>query len=263
MRMALTHEDTPAGLALFSAILAFSSLHRDGLQQDAIQFKISALQFLSASTTAGPLPLPEAAKHAAASMVLAAFEELPSPNPSHAILNLLSEICDTGVAPWDPMMRNDNRHDSLIALQEKVKNVAINSVGELDPDTLLGSRIWQIATRLYLARASQSRWGASDDLEIEINREFGRITEFSTCRHFFPLFILAWEAQTDERRAAIIGLIDRTERSPRMGNLKQLRHVIQSIWVQQDLHVDTDLLLNYLGIIRVVVGSTSTHISFA
>jgi hypothetical protein len=73
MRMALAH-DTAPGLALYSAVLAFSSLHRNGLHQQAVQLKISALQYLSASTRGGPLSSAEAAQHVAASMLLGAFE---------------------------------------------------------------------------------------------------------------------------------------------------------------------------------------------
>ncbi|GKT43336.1 uncharacterized protein ColSpa_03517 [Colletotrichum spaethianum] len=76
------------------------------------------------------------------------------------------------------------------------------------------------------------------------------------------MFILSCEARTDERRAAIINLINRTERSARTRSLKGLRDLIQSIWVQQDLHADSDLLVNYHGIISTVVSSSTTLLSF-
>jgi hypothetical protein len=73
IRMALAHDTTP-GLALFYALLAFSSLHRNGLHQQAVQLKIAALHSLSASAEEGPLSVGEAAQHVAASMLLGAFE---------------------------------------------------------------------------------------------------------------------------------------------------------------------------------------------
>lgn len=68
---------------------------------------------------------------------------------------------------------------------------------------------------------------------------------------------MACEAYTDERRTAIIGLIDRTERDSFV-KFGQLRSMIQSVWVQQDLHADGDLLVNYLGIISTVISSNNT-----
>ena len=127
----------------------------------------------------------------------------------------------------------------------------------------LAEEIWQTAIRVYLARASQSQWEPFTKLDSEINEEFAKNIRVCSCDHFFPMFILACEARTDERRAAIISLIDRTERSARARSLEELRAVIQSIWVQQDLHADSDLLVNYLGVISAVISSSNTVPSFA
>ncbi|KAK1979392.1 fungal-specific transcription factor domain-containing protein [Colletotrichum cereale] len=349
MRMARAR-DTTAGLALFSAMLAFSSLHRDGLHQQTAQLKISALQFLSASTRGGPLSSADAAQHAAALMLLGAFEillpsessgewlwyvwgamkitqaarlkehadqsdirhlvdwvhyhntlshfplhhwrheslspsatathygspedklrppslathriEMPAPNVTHAVLNLLSDVCDRLLDPWDPRSRDAGYHANLRALERRAEGLSLRHGAEEDADVVLGAEIWQMATRVYLARASQNRWEPSADLDSAIDKQFVRITTFYSCRHFFPMFILSCEARTDERRAAIIGLIDRTERGARTRSLKGLRDLIQSIWVQQDLHADSDLLVNHHGIISTVISSGASLFSF-
>ncbi|KAK1572978.1 fungal-specific transcription factor domain-containing protein [Colletotrichum navitas] len=349
MRMARAR-DTAAGLALHSAMLAFSSLHRDGLHQQTAQLKISALQFLSASARGGTLSSAEAARHAAALMLLGAFEiflpsensgewlwyvwgamkitqaarlkdysdqrdvhhlldwvhfhntlshfpirhwrhrplstgaataqpcspgeefrppsletyriEMPALNVTHAVLNLLSDVCERLLDPWDPRSREADYHANLRALERRAESLSLYYGAEEDADIVYGAEIWRIATRIYLARASQNRWEPSADLDSVIDAQFVRITTFYSCRHFFPMFILSCEARTDERRAAIIGLIDRTERSARTRSLKGLRDLIQSIWVQQDLHADSDLLVNYHGIISTVVSSGTTPLSF-
>lgn len=125
-------------------------------------------------------------------------------------------------------------------------------------DTILGVKIWQLATRVYLARASQGQWQPSINVESEMDAVFDEIITFCFCKHAFPLLIVACEAHTDERRAAIIDLIDRTERGGLIRNFKMLRAMIQSIWVQQDLHADSELLVNYLGVISTVISSSTT-----
>ncbi|UKZ68652.1 uncharacterized protein TrAtP1_009676 [Trichoderma atroviride] len=345
VRMALAR-DTAPGLALFFALLSFSSLHRSGLHQQAIQLKILALQYLSAPVKGGRLSLVEAAQHVAASMLLSAFEillplgsssewlwyvwgaidiaqatslqdrahgndihhvldwayyynavsrfpiyhwrhkplppdttaakypntkdvahlsltryrpALPSPNPTHAILNLLSELCDKLYDPWDPRSRGEDYHNSLRTLESRAENVlsTLNLVNS-DADIILGVKIWQLATRIYLSRASQSQWESTINLESEIEEAFDGIVTVCLCKHAFPLLIMACEAYTDERRAAIIDLIDRTERDSFVRNFGKLRDMIQSVWVQQDLHADGDLLVNYLGIISTVISSNTT-----
>lgn len=184
---------------------------------------------------------------------------MPSPNPSHAILNLLSEACDKLCDPWDLRGRNEDYHNSLKTLESRAENVlSTPSLANSDADTILGVQIWQLATRIYLARASQSQWESSINLESEIKEAFDGIVTFCVCKHAFPLLIMACEAYTDERRAAIIDLIDRTERDSFVRNFGQLRNTVQSVWVQQDLHADGDLLVNYLGIISTVISSNNT-----
>lgn len=73
LSMALA-QDTVSGLALYYAVLAFSSLHRYGINEKAVQLKIKAIQSLSASVTDEPLILAQAAQHVAASMLLGSFE---------------------------------------------------------------------------------------------------------------------------------------------------------------------------------------------
>jgi hypothetical protein len=66
--------DTASDLALQYALLAFSSLRRDGLNKQATQLKIAAIGRLAVSARARLSSSREAAQHVAASMLLGAFE---------------------------------------------------------------------------------------------------------------------------------------------------------------------------------------------
>jgi hypothetical protein len=175
---------------------------------------------------------------------------------------LLSELCDKLYDPWDTSNHSEDYHNSLKALENKAENVlSMLNMAKSDEYTVSGVKIWQLATRIYLARASQTHWESSISLESEIKEAFDGIVTICFCKHAFPLLILACEARTDERRTAIIDLIDRTERDGSARNFQKMRDMIQSIWVQQDLHADGDLLANYLGIISTVI-SSSTKLPF-
>lgn len=144
-------------------------------------------------------------------------------------------------------------------LESRAENVlSSRDLANSAADIILGVKIWQLATRIYLARASQSKGESSINLESEIEEAFDGIVMYCLCKHAFPLLIMACEAYTDERRTAILDLISRTERDSFVRNFGLLRDMIQSVWVQQDLHADGDLLVNYLGIISTVISSNST-----
>lgn len=166
------------------------------------------------------------------------------------------------IDPWDPRSRNEDYQEYLRSLERRAEVLAPKTTLP-GADTTVAFEVWQMSTRVFLTRASQSEWDSSGTLDADIDDAFERIHRFTSCPHFFPLFILACEARTDQRREAIIGLIDRTERSIRARSLEGLRAAIHSVWVQQDLHADNDLLENYLGIMSSVIGSSNALTTFA
>ncbi|KAF7544501.1 hypothetical protein G7046_g9775 [Stylonectria norvegica] len=69
-------ENTPSSNAILKAMLALSSLHRDGHQNQAAELKIGALQSMAASakTINGDMTRKRAMQHVAAGMLLCSFE---------------------------------------------------------------------------------------------------------------------------------------------------------------------------------------------
>jgi hypothetical protein len=72
MRIALAG-DTPSAAAVRSALLALSSLHRYGVQEQAFKFKLHSLRALSTTSMSNLTGL-EAIQHVAAGMILCSFE---------------------------------------------------------------------------------------------------------------------------------------------------------------------------------------------
>ncbi|KAG8163033.1 hypothetical protein KVR01_007511 [Diaporthe batatas] len=350
LSMAMT-QDTVSGLACLYAVLAFSSLHRYGINEQALQLKVQAIQSLSASVAGEPLTSEQATQHVAASMILGAFEilnpleasgewlvhtwgamdviqttglrdqpcgsnaghlldwvqyhetisrftmhhwrhkslvptttarighrtqdiqhlpltqyrpNMPSVNPTFAILNLLSEISETLIDPRDPRSTTGEYQAHLKDMDRRIKEIPANSAQtSTDPDSKFAVELYQMATQIYLARASQSPWEPAADLDSLIDSAFSGPVQYCSCEHFFPLLILACEAQKDEQRVAIINLIERTQRDTRIRSIQGVKDTIQSIWVQQDLHRDDDVVVDYLDIMSAVISSCRSVPSLA
>ncbi|KAH6639954.1 tRNA synthetases class I-domain-containing protein [Truncatella angustata] len=73
VRIALQGE-TASAAAVLQAVLAFSSLHRYGLQSQAIELKIAALRSLAEGSVAPTLDAKETIQHTATGMLLCSFE---------------------------------------------------------------------------------------------------------------------------------------------------------------------------------------------
>ncbi|KAJ3578276.1 hypothetical protein NPX13_g2299 [Xylaria arbuscula] len=177
----------------------------------------------------------------------------------HAILDVLSEICEVLLDPSDPRSQNSVYKDRLRALEWKVDNLPSlpASSTELDAtnDVEYTAQLYRISTRVYLARASQDPQQPIADLDEIIESAFAGPVRMCHCRHFFPLLIIAGEARTDEQRVAIMNLIERTEKHGYVRSMKAFRAQVQSFWVQQDLHADGEPILDYLGLMKGIVSS--------
>ncbi|KAF7562897.1 hypothetical protein G7046_g1234 [Stylonectria norvegica] len=351
MRLAISYDTVPGG-ALYYALLAVSSLHRSGLQVEAVQFKVAALQALSASARDCPLDPIEAAQHVATCMLLCTFEiQLPSessgewlwyiqgaleivrgtrldqlpdqpdigvlvdwvsyhdavsrftmrhwqhksvvkeptnsskieasgikdlpiekartvphsPRSAHAILDLLSETCSTLLDPLDPASQDEEYKARMAQLEMQVRTLPDGSStpetwASPDNNLLLSIELYQVSTLIYLIRASG---GPTSKLKALVERAFAAPVQYHSCHHFFPLFVLGCEAKTEEQRSLILALIERTERDSLMRSMKGVRDGIEGIWVQQDLHADEDLVINYDTMLSGVISANSTLPSYA
>lgn len=74
MRAARTHKSSSA-TAVLQSILALSSLHRYGVQSQAVKLKLASLKALTAAASSGiKLGVTEVIQHIAAGMLLCSFE---------------------------------------------------------------------------------------------------------------------------------------------------------------------------------------------
>jgi len=80
IRIALADNTVSAG-ALLKSVLAFSSLHRHDVHDQAIALKVEALEALAAASGRGDIGIPEAVQHVATGMLICSFEVglIPAP----------------------------------------------------------------------------------------------------------------------------------------------------------------------------------------
>ncbi|KAF5624120.1 uncharacterized protein FTJAE_10445 [Fusarium tjaetaba] len=188
----------------------------------------------------------------------------PSIDPAASIMGLLFEACDILVDPKDPKSHSPEYRNSLQRLEAQVDDLIASPIpNDLNPESAVALELYRVATRIYIARASQSSWEAPALLDSLIDTLFDGPVASCTCIHFFPLLILACESRRDDQRVAVLNLIDRTQRDARIRSMKAVTNAIQAIWVQQDLHADDEVLVNYMDLLSIGMSSNSTIPSFA
>ncbi|EWZ32224.1 hypothetical protein BFJ63_vAg5329 [Fusarium oxysporum f. sp. narcissi] len=188
----------------------------------------------------------------------------PFIDPTSSIMSLLFEACNTYMDPQDPQSHSPEYRNSLRRLEAQVDDLIASPVpNDLNPESAFALELYRVATRIYIARASQSPWEAPAVLDSLVDALFNGPVASCTCIHFFPLLILACESRRDDQRVAILNLIDRTQRDARIRSMKAVTNAIQAVWVQQDLHADSEVLVNYMDLLSIGISSSSSIPSFA
>lgn len=179
-------------------------------------------------------------------------------------MSLLFEACNIYMDPQDPQSQTPEYRNSLRRLEAQVDDLITSPVpNDLNPESAFALELYRVATRIYIARASQSPWEAPAVLDSLVDALFNGPVASCTCIHFFPLLILACESRRDDQRVAILNLIDRTQRDARIRSMKAVTNAIQAVWVQQDLHADSEVLVNYMDLLSIGISSSSSIPSFA
>ncbi|RSL51877.1 hypothetical protein CEP54_011184 [Fusarium duplospermum] len=175
--------------------------------------------------------------------------------PPHEVLYLLSEVCDAVVEPSDPRFHTNDYQQYLKLLEWKLRRIDISNkenntlteISHSNADRIV--ELYQLATLIYLKRASADNPKERPHLQEWIAKSFYILSHLEDCQWPFPLLILGCEAQTDDQRAMILDLISRTESNIHFRKLDYIKTMIQRIWVQNDLIEEEFNYVHKLGIV--------------
>ncbi|KAF5005113.1 hypothetical protein FDECE_8433 [Fusarium decemcellulare] len=176
---------------------------------------------------------------------------------SRSRLEETADLCDAVVPPSDPRYYEVDYREYLKVLEWRLRTIPIKGpkdAAATDSHELV--ELYQLATLVYLRRASMGITPERPQTVKWVHRGLGLLKDFKTCAHPFPLLIFGCEAYTDEERASILELISRTEISTPFRNLGFVKAILQTIWVQNDL---AEGQLEYIQNLGVVLSSTSNY----
>jgi hypothetical protein len=103
------------------------------------------------------------------------------------------------------------------------------------------AELYRLAALIYLERVGRGYSKFSPTTEELVDDAFAILSKLDWCERPWPLFIVACEAQTDQRRKLILDLLNKTQEVRNYGNLESTRSLIQSAWIQDDLYREPEL----------------------
>ncbi|KAI1125339.1 hypothetical protein F5Y10DRAFT_247203 [Nemania abortiva] len=157
--------------------------------------------------------------------------EISHPATPVAILELLSDICDSVYVNSDSVVEPDDYKSFLKVLDWRIQNIQVtDSITEL----------YQLSSLIYLDRISGALLNQFARTQMYIDKAFAILSQLSSCERQFPVFIIGCEARTDAQRAIILDLISKTESKAASRSFTPVDIILQAIWAQDDLQ-DGDL----------------------
>ncbi|KAI1112719.1 fungal-specific transcription factor domain-containing protein [Nemania sp. NC0429] len=155
-----------------------------------------------------------------------------------------------------PASANSLLQDDLHAFERAVREVP-PSPAHKGADIAIMTELYRTAVLVYVARVCENRFGEAREPEVRrlLDAGFAQLERLDVCERLFPVFMLGCEADTDERRVAVLALVRRTEAKTHVRSLDCLRGGLRAVWIQDDLHADQDVMLDYMNKLNAVISS--------
>jgi hypothetical protein len=167
---------------------------------------------------------------------------------SHEILRHLFDLFRNLLKPSNPAYHTPEYSLLLRHLEERIQNVQPslgmdNTPGSTDAmeSYAVNVELYKLAALIYLERVSNNFSGQSEKIDRYVARAFEILAGMTTCDLPFPLLVFGCEARTDDRRMAILDVIEETTAVSRSRSLGGVQRMVQAIWVQDDLQTENEL----------------------
>ena len=164
----------------------------------------------------------------------------------------------------DALMRADSKPPSklnrLASIEGKFRRRALdpaNDNAELKsaPGMHIITLLHCVAASLWLNRAALGYHGEEPSHQALVTRGLQLLSQMRVCDAAWPLFIVACEARSDDRRRVVLGVIHRTVSASKSRHIENIRALIESAWIFDDL--DENKLLEYNAKLRSLVRAGS------
>jgi hypothetical protein len=185
---------------------------------------------------------------------------------AHPVVQLLAEVSGTIMYSSDPRYFSAEYQEHLNILRSSLENVSSDTVATDGVSTgVVGNtdhilEVTRLAGLIYLERVSRNFSGQSAKIESWTKAALSMIQTLESCLCPFALFVVSCEVNADEDRLIILDLYAKMESRSHLPSLLEVKALIQTAWIQQDLEVDGEL--QYIHKLNLVMSSREVIPSF-
>lgn len=185
---------------------------------------------------------------------------------SHLPLKLLADVFSTVLPQWHPRYHTTEYRDDIEILKSRAERFSssldVSEQGASLPAPPAVNReawmaqLYQVAIHICLSYAFRGDPASAAQRDALVDKALYLTTQLGHCSHVLILLLLGCEASTDERRMAVIDLIERTQGTFRARDFRCVQGALERLWAQDDLHGSAHWDLDYVHKMSVVVSMT-------
>lgn len=185
-------------------------------------------------------------------------------------LDLVRNICKRSSAQnEDDIPYNNTDMERIQQLRESLYHV-IGEYGTFHGDSEsslnrqdMMATLYRYCALIYMNRTISNVSTSSFSHRRLVREGILLLRNLQFCESAWPLFVIACEANEDEQRLQILDILSSTsqELGQRSNHIPLIQHMIEAIWNQNDLNIDTDV--KYGGILNAVISAAPSLPLFA
>ncbi|PTB66636.1 hypothetical protein BBK36DRAFT_1117930 [Trichoderma citrinoviride] len=180
-------------------------------------------------------------------------------------LDLVRTVCKRPSSdPNDDMPYNNTDMERIQQLRQSIYGIIgeygtfHDNCGSLLNRQDMMTSLYRYAALIYLNRSVANISTSSFPHRRLVREGILLLQTLGFCESAWPLFIIACEANEDEQRLQILATLAETRRElgQRSSHIPLIQHMIEAVWNQNDLNIESDV--SYCRIINAVISTAST-----
>lgn len=180
-------------------------------------------------------------------------------------ITLMSELCTTIPTNLDLASMSPteifHHHSRIQILDYRIRTLRLppTSPSPYPHPVLL---LYKLSMLIYLNRITSNILSQGEKLQSYIDEAFTLLPQLDSCKPHFPMYVVGWEARTEEQRATWLEMLDRTGRSKDARSVFHVGALVRAGWAQDDLGLGWGREGGYWERVSALVGCCSTMPSF-
>lgn len=157
------------------------------------------------------------------------------------LLDIVCQVVDNVYEPGHPDYLSESHLKTVRSLEIRLKYLeqrqaaVLPSDGKEETQETQTAELFRLAAIIYLLRMAKGEPETSKCLAYAMDQAFEILNQIEYCDRPWPLFIIGLESRTEEHRARVLKVLEKSVKRRPLGSMALVNRMVPDAWTQQDL----------------------------